>query len=51
MFLLLDFCISNDERIRGFLFSYDWDQELKDADETRWVVDHTKFDNRSIIRE
>ncbi|CAF3584690.1 unnamed protein product [Rotaria socialis] len=46
-----DFYISNDERIRGYVNSYDWHDELKDANETQWHVDKTKFDSRSFVKE
>lgn len=50
-FFILDFYISNDERIRGYMNSYDWRDELKDANETQWIVDKTKFDSRSFVKE
>ncbi|CAF2043973.1 unnamed protein product [Rotaria magnacalcarata] len=46
-----DFNISNDERIRGYMNFYDWYDELKDANETQWIVDKTKFDSRSFLKD
>jgi hypothetical protein len=47
----LDFCISNDERIRSYLTYQDWNDELQDANENRWTVDQNKFDQNYIVRE
>ncbi|CAF4434430.1 unnamed protein product, partial [Rotaria sp. Silwood2] len=46
-----DFCISNDERIKGYMIYRDWYDELKDANETRWIVDSTKFDEECIVKK
>jgi hypothetical protein len=47
----LDFCPSNDERIKNYLIYRDWHDELQDANENRWIVDQNKFNRKSIAQE
>ncbi|CAF3506342.1 unnamed protein product [Rotaria sp. Silwood1] len=46
-----DFCISNDARIRSYLTYQDWCGELKNANETQWMVDSTKFDEEYVVNK
>jgi hypothetical protein len=48
---VLDFCLSNDERIKSYMTANDWKDELYDANEQQWFVDRRKFDEKQIIRE
>jgi len=47
----LDFCTSNDERIKSYFIYQDWNDELQDANENRWNVDQNKFDIANIVQE
>jgi hypothetical protein len=47
----LDFCSSNDERIKSYLTYQDWYNELRDANENRWIVDQNKFNRKLIAQE
>lgn len=49
VFLVLDFCSSNDERIKGYLIYQNWNDELQDANENRWIVDKSKFNEKTSI--
>ncbi|UJR31099.1 hypothetical protein I4U23_018607 [Adineta vaga] len=46
-----DFCLSNDERIKSYLTYYDWRDELLEADEQHWIVDHKKFNKNYVAQE
>jgi hypothetical protein len=47
----LDFCISNDERIKSYMTYQDWNDELYEANEKQWIVDQNKFDEQYIVRK
>jgi hypothetical protein len=49
--LNLDFCLSNDERIKSYMISNDWKDELYEANEQQWFVDRRKFDEEQIVKE
>ncbi|CAF0810401.1 unnamed protein product [Adineta ricciae] len=47
---IADFCLSNDERIKSYMTYQDWNDELYEANERQWVVNHAKFDKSYIAR-
>lgn len=51
IFYSLDFCSSNDERIKSYLMYQDWHDDLQEANENRWIVDQNKFEINCIVRE
>jgi len=49
--LIVDFCLSNDERIRSYLTANDWQDELYEANEQQWSVDRRKLNNEQTAHE
>ncbi|CAF3560442.1 unnamed protein product [Adineta steineri] len=46
-----DFSMSNDERIKSYMISNHWKDELYEANEQRWIVDRKKFNKQYIAQE
>lgn len=47
----LDLCSSNDERIKSYMISDDWKDELDEAEDRRWFVDEKRFNTERIIKK
>ena len=50
MKLFLDFCPSNDARIKSYMIMDDWREELYEANEQRFLVDEKRFDDQYVIK-